>query len=118
IAFLEERIPVRPGPHALATTQDRLTEKRFITGLGLQAAPFMDVSTPDQARAAFARTGEGILKTRRFGYDGKGQVRVISAEDAALGFAALGARPCILEGFVDFAFEASVVAARGADGSF
>jgi len=118
IAFLGDRVPVRPGPHALATTQDRLTEKTFIASLGLKTAPFVEVSSLDQARAAFAQTGEGILKTRRLGYDGKGQVRVISADDAVLGFAALKNAPCILEGFVDFAFEASVIAARGADGSF
>ena len=118
IAFLAERVPVYPGPHALATTQDRFSEKSFVAALGLKTAPFYEVSSAEQARAAFAQTGEGILKTRRFGYDGKGQVRVISADDAALGFAALKGAPCILEGFVDFAFEASVVAARGADGSF
>jgi 5-(carboxyamino)imidazole ribonucleotide synthase len=118
IAFLGERVPVRPGPHALATTQDRLIEKTFIASLGLKTAPFVEVSSPEQARAAFAQTGEGILKTRRLGYDGKGQMRVISADDAVLGFAALKGAPCILEGFVDFAYEASVVAARGADGSF
>ncbi len=119
IAFLGERVPVRPGARALATTQDRLTEKSFVASLGLKTAPFFEVSSPEQAREAFARlSGEGILKTRRLGYDGKGQVRVISAEDAALGFAALGGKPCILEGFVTFSFEASVVAARGADGSF
>jgi len=119
IAFLAERVPVRPGPHALATTQDRFSEKSFVAALGLQTAPFFTVSSPEQARAAYEQMGgEGILKTRRLGYDGKGQVRVISAEDTALGFAALGGRPCILEGFVEFAFEASVIAARGADGSF
>ena len=119
IAFLAEHVPVRPGPAALATTQDRLTEKSFVAALGLKTAPFFEVSSPEQAHAACAQLGgEGILKTRRDGYDGKGQVRVISAEDAALGFKALGGKPCILEGFVAFSFEASVVAARGADGSF
>jgi len=118
IAFLSSQVPVRPGPHALATTQDRLMEKTFIASLGLKTAPFVEVSSPEQARTAFAQTGEGILKTRRLGYDGKGQVRVISADDAVLGLSALKGAPCILEGFVNFAFEASVVAARGADGSF
>jgi 5-(carboxyamino)imidazole ribonucleotide synthase len=119
IAFLAEQVPVYPGPQALATTQDRFSEKSFVAALGLKTAPFFEVSSEEQARAAYEQMGgQGILKTRRFGYDGKGQVRVISADDAALGFKALGGKPCILEGFVDFAFEASVVAARGADGGF
>ena len=111
-------VPVRPGPSALATTQDRLTEKTFVAGLNLKTAPFFEVSSAEQAREAFAQVGErGILKTRRLGYDGKGQVKVASAEEAAQAFEKLNA-PSILEGFVDFSFEASVVAARGADGSF
>jgi 5-(carboxyamino)imidazole ribonucleotide synthase len=116
--FLAERVPVLPGPKALATTQDRLTEKNFVAGLGLATAPFFAVESADDARAAFAHVdGRGILKTRRLGYDGKGQAKVSSAEDAAVAAQRLNA-PAILEGFVDFAFEASVVAARGADGAF
>jgi 5-(carboxyamino)imidazole ribonucleotide synthase len=119
IEFLSERVPVRPGPKALATTQDRLIEKNFVVSLGLKTAPFFEVSSADQARAAFGRLGgEGILKTRRLGYDGKGQMRAISAEDAVLGYQALKSAPSILEGFVEFSFEASVIAARCADGSF
>ena len=119
VEFLGGLVPVRPGAKALATTQDRLIEKNFVAGLGLKTAPFFEVSSPQQAREAFGRlTGEGILKTRRLGYDGKGQMRAISADDAAQAFQALGGAPCILEGFVEFAYEASVVAARGADGSF
>jgi 5-(carboxyamino)imidazole ribonucleotide synthase len=77
------------------------------------------VSSAEEARQAFGKLGgQGILKTRRLGYDGKGQMRVIDARDAALAFAALHQAPSILEGFVDFAFEASVIAARGADGGF
>jgi 5-(carboxyamino)imidazole ribonucleotide synthase len=119
MGFLADRVPVRPNPAALATTQDRFVEKCFVAGLGLKTAPFFEVSSVEQAREAFGRLkGEGILKTRRLGYDGKGQMRAVSAEDAGLAFTALGEAPCILEGFVEFAFEASVVAARGADGSF
>jgi 5-(carboxyamino)imidazole ribonucleotide synthase len=118
LEFLADLVPVRPGPATLATTQDRLTEKAFVAGLGLKTAPFFEVSSAQQAREAFAQVdGRGILKTRRFGYDGKGQVKVASADDAAQAFEKLNA-PSILEGFVDFAFEASVIAARGADGSF
>jgi 5-(carboxyamino)imidazole ribonucleotide synthase len=111
-------VPVQPGAHALAMTQDRLTEKTFVRKLGLKTAPFFDVTSADDARTAFAQLGgNGILKTRRFGYDGKGQMKVASADEAAAALAKFKA-PSILEGFVDFVFEASVVAARGADGGF
>jgi 5-(carboxyamino)imidazole ribonucleotide synthase len=84
----------------------------------LKTAPFLEVSNEDQARAAFAKVGgRGIIKTRRFGYDGKGQAKVVSADECAAAFAKFKA-PAILEGFVDFACEASVVAARGHDGAF
>ena len=120
MAFLAENVPVRPNPAALATTQDRLAEKSFVAALGLKTAPFFEVSSAEAgARSAFGQLhGEGILKTRRLGYDGKGQMRVISANDAVLAIKALQNVPCIYEGFIDFAFEASVIAARGADGSF
>jgi 5-(carboxyamino)imidazole ribonucleotide synthase len=119
MAFLAAQVPVRPGPKALALTQDRLTEKNFVASLGLSTAPFQDVDSADGARTAFTKlNGNAILKTRRLGYDGKGQVKVASADEAARSFDALRGAPSILEGFVDFAFEASVIAARGADGSF
>src|SRR5205085_3273222 len=119
IAHLEQHVPVRPGAHALATTQDRLTEKSFVERLGLKTASFFEVSSQAQARDAFERLdGKGILKTRRFGYDGKGQTKVASADDAAKAFDSFKSAPAILEGFVDFSYEASVVAARGADGAF
>jgi 5-(carboxyamino)imidazole ribonucleotide synthase len=118
IAHLAALVPVQPGAHALAMTQDRLTEKTFVRKLGLKTAPFFDVTSADDARTAFAQLGgNGILKTRRFGYDGKGQMKVASADEAAAALAKFKA-PSILEGFVDFVFEASVVAARGADGGF
>jgi len=119
IAHLAQHVPVRPGAHALATTQDRLTEKSFVEKLGLKTAPFFEVSSGSQARAGFAKlNGKGILKTRRFGYDGKGQVKVAGADEAEKAFASFNGAPAILEGFVDFSYEASVVAARGADGAF
>lgn len=119
IAHLGEHVPVRPGAHALAMTQDRLTEKTFIEKLGLKTAPFFEVSSAEQARAAFQKLGgKGILKTRRFGYDGKGQAKVTSAEEAEKAFAGFKGAPAILEGFVDFSYEASVVAAHGANGQF
>jgi 5-(carboxyamino)imidazole ribonucleotide synthase len=119
IAHLGEHVPVRPGAHALAMTQDRLTEKTFVEKLGLKTAPFFEVSSAEQARDAFGKlNGRGILKTRRFGYDGKGQAKVMSADDAEKAFASFKGAPAILEGFVDFSFEASVVAAHGANGQF
>lgn len=119
IAHLAERVVVRPGAHALAMTQDRLTEKTFVEKLGLKTAPFFEVSSAQQAREAFARlNGKGILKTRRFGYDGKGQAKVTSAEETVKAFDSFKGAPAILEGFVDFSYEASVVAAHGADGGF
>ena len=76
-----EHVPVRPGAHALAVTQDRLSEKTFVEKLGLKTAPFFEVSSAAQARRGFraGSNGRGILKTRRFGYDGKGQAKVASA---------------------------------------
>jgi 5-(carboxyamino)imidazole ribonucleotide synthase len=119
IEFLAERKPVRPGLKALTITQDRLSEKNFIKKLGLATAPFASVESVSEAREAFAKlAGKAILKTRRLGYDGKGQRQVGSAAEAGAAFADFKAVPSILEGYVDFAFEASVVAARGADGSF
>ena len=119
IAHMAGHVTVRPGAHALAMTQDRLTEKTFVEKLGLKTAPFFDVSSVEQAREAFGKlNGKAILKTRRFGYDGKGQAKVGSAEEAAKAFQGFKGAPAILEGFVDFSYEASVVAARGADGGF
>lgn len=119
IAYLASLKPLHPGQHALEMTQDRLTEKNFVRTLGLATAPFLAVDSREDAATAFARIGApSILKTRRLGYDGKGQAKVRSAEEAIAAFDRFGHAPAILEGFVDFAFEASVVAARGLDGAF
>jgi len=119
IAHLAEHVPVRPGAQALAITQDRLSEKTFVEKLGLKTAPFFDVTSVGQAREAFGKLGgRGILKTRRFGYDGKGQAKVSSADEAVKAFESFKGAPAILEGFVDFEYEASVVAAHGHDGGF
>ncbi len=116
--LIEAKVPIRPNRSALAISQDRLTEKEFLAGLGLATAPFAAVDTPGDLGAALDRIGApAILKTRRFGYDGKGQVRLESATEPAAALAGLGGAPAILEGFVDFAFEASVIAARGIDGT-
>ena len=112
-------VPVLPPPAALEAAQDRLTEKDFLTGLGLETAPYRAVGDRDGLSAALAAFGgAGILKTRRLGYDGKGQARIApdrpgSAEAA---WAELGGKPLILEGIVDFSAEISIVAARDANG--
>ena len=117
--FLEARAPVRPNPRALAVTQDRLMEKEFVQELGIETAPFADVPDAGALARAVAKLGRpSILKTRRFGYDGKGQVAIKGGGDLGALFRALGGAPCILEGFVNFAKEVSVVAARGVDGEF
>jgi 5-(carboxyamino)imidazole ribonucleotide synthase len=117
--FLAGRISVAPNPASLATAQDRFVEKSFVAGLGIATAPFRNVLSGNDAKEAFATLGgPAVLKTRRLGYDGKGQRIVRSAEDCADAFVEFGRVPAILEKFVDFDFEASVVAARGRDGSF
>lgn len=110
---------VRPGARSLELTQDRLIEKQFVNRLGLATAPFAAVGSLAELEEGLATIGApAILKTRRFGYDGKGQARIASAADGPAAFAALKGQPAILEGFVDFDREVSVVAARGPDGAF
>ena len=119
IRFLASLKPVNPNANALAIMQDRFSEKSFVESLGLKTAPFAEVNTEVGARSAFELIGgPAIIKTRRLGYDGKGQAKVSSIEEAAAALARFKGASCILEGFVDFAFEASVVASRSADGSF
>jgi 5-(carboxyamino)imidazole ribonucleotide synthase len=116
-ALLSALKPVRPGVKALEVAQDRVTEKSAMRAMGLGTAPFAKADDADEARTAFAALGgaAAIVKTRRFGYDGKGQARVASADEAAAAVTTFGA-PCILEGLVRFEREISVVAARGIDG--
>ncbi|WP_226624283.1 5-(carboxyamino)imidazole ribonucleotide synthase [Alloyangia pacifica] len=109
--------PIRPGREALRVSQDRMTEKEFLAGLGLRTAPFAAVDSEADLNNALELIGApAILKTRRFGYDGKGQARILSKDDAADAFEAMNGAPAILEGFVDFSHEVSVIAARGVDG--
>jgi 5-(carboxyamino)imidazole ribonucleotide synthase len=116
-AFLAARAPVLPDPRILATTQDRLAEKTFLLELGIPTAPFAAVGSPAELRDAIARIGlPAVLKTRRLGYDGKGQKMIGPADDPDAALRALSSAPCILEGFVRFEREVSVVAARGRDG--
>ena len=110
-------VPIRPGVAALAVSQDRLTEKTFLEGLGLAVAPFHAVPDLAALRAALDDLGTpAILKTRRLGYDGKGQVRIDDADRARDAFAEMAGADAILEGFVAFEREVSVIAARGISG--
>ncbi len=115
---LEALKPIHPNRRVLATSQDRLTEKAFLQGLGLTTAPFADITDALSLDVALADIGApAILKTRRMGYDGKGQARIMAVLDAAGAFADMNGQPAILEGFVDFTHEVSVIAARGQDGA-
>jgi 5-(carboxyamino)imidazole ribonucleotide synthase len=115
--LLEPLRPIRPGREALRISQDRITEKDFLTGLGLRTAPYAAVDDAASLEAAIASVGvPAILKTRRFGYDGKGQSRLMAADDASRALADMAGAPAILEGFVDFQYEVSVIGARNTRG--
>ncbi|MGY0556382.1 5-(carboxyamino)imidazole ribonucleotide synthase [Lysobacter sp. A421] len=121
--WLVDRVPVFPNPRALGTAQDRLAEKTLFRELGIPVPDFAVVDTREQLDQAIASVGlPCILKTRRLGYDGKGQFRIRTAGDADDAWVALGAQAAkvglILEGFVHFQRELSVVAVRGRDGEF
>ena len=116
-AVLDALVPVAPGVQALKTAQDRIAEKTFISGLGIPVAPFAAVDGLASLEAAIARIGRpAVLKTRRFGYDGKGQTKIYEGTDPAAAFDEIGKAPAILEGFVRFETEISVIAARGWSG--
>jgi 5-(carboxyamino)imidazole ribonucleotide synthase len=111
--------PVRPSPAILRISQDRVAEKDFLNRIGVPTAPWSSIEDQDSLVAAVANMGlPAVLKTTRLGYDGKGQTTLRHREDLAAAFAALSPKPLILEGFIDFAQEISVVAARGEDGSY
>lgn len=117
-AFLAARKPVRPGPDALAVTQDRLSEKQFLHQAGLPLADFAAIDSLRDLDEALTRLGlPAVLKTRRMGYDGKGQVMIRAREEAAQALAQLGGGDCVLEAFVPFLREVSVIAARALDGT-
>ncbi len=110
--------PIRPGRRALAVSQDRIAEKTFLNGIGLHTAPWAPVRSAADLEASIAVTGRpAILKTARLGYDGKGQVPLGAGDDAAAALAALGGAEAVVEGFVPFRAEISVIAARGLDGT-
>jgi 5-(carboxyamino)imidazole ribonucleotide synthase len=115
--LLDAKARVAPPPRALAIAQDRFDEKTFLTHLGVATPPFAAVANQGDLDLALAKIGaRAILKTRRLGYDGRGQVRIMSPADAAGAFARLNA-PAILEGFCAFEREVSIIAARGGDGA-
>ena len=114
---LDARRPVLPNRRILETTQDRLAEKDFVTRLGIGTAAYADVTSVATLRSAIAVIGlPAVLKTRRFGYDGKGQTIISEGDDIAKVWAGLGTKAAILESFVSFEREISVIAARSADG--
>ncbi len=118
LELLESLRPVRPGAKILAVSQDRLLEKRFLNDAGIATAPWAAVTSEAELEAAVARLGlPAVLKTTRLGYDGKGQTLLREPADLAPAFARLEPKPLVLEGFVDFAAEISVMVARGVDGT-
>lgn len=118
IVHLAEQVPVRPGADALRVTQDRLLEKDFVRAAGGGTADYRSVGSRNELGAALAALGTpAILKTRRLGYDGKGQARITAPADADAAWTKIGGVPCILEAFVPFRLEVSVIVARGPDGS-
>jgi 5-(carboxyamino)imidazole ribonucleotide synthase len=116
--ILSARRPVLPDRKILETTQDRLIEKDFVKRLGIKTADYADVSSPQTLHSAIAKIGlPAVLKTRRFGYDGKGQTIIRPGDDPDRAWEDLGTRSAILEAFIPFEREISVIAARSADGS-
>lgn len=116
---LSEDIQIHPNTKALRTSQDRLVEKTFFNDIGIATAPFYDCPTGEDLDEALAQTGgKGILKTRRFGYDGKGQVRLSPEKPEAIDEAkqVIAVSPSILEGFIEFEREISIIASQGAHG--
>jgi 5-(carboxyamino)imidazole ribonucleotide synthase len=111
--------PVRPSGSVLHTTQQRIREKSFLRNAGLPTTPYREVRTLEDLDRAIGELGcPAVLKTAAFGYDGKGQVRIEGRERTAEAWNAIGRQEAVLEAFIDFDCEISVVAARGEDGQF
>jgi 5-(carboxyamino)imidazole ribonucleotide synthase len=119
VEFLSRKVPVRPGAKALACTQDRMAEKRLARELGAMTADFAQVNSYDELLTRIGQIGTpAILKTRRLGYDGKGQAKIASLVDVKAAWAAMHDQAAVLESFVRFKSEVSVIAVRGLDGTF
>ncbi|PYE85571.1 5-(carboxyamino)imidazole ribonucleotide synthase [Pseudoroseicyclus aestuarii] len=117
LEVIARHAPIRPNRRALSVSQDRLTEKQFLTELGLKVAPYAPVEDAESLASALEEIGApAILKTRRLGYDGKGQARISGPEDIEAALEAIGHAPAILEGLVEFEREVSVIGARGTSG--
>ena len=115
----ERCAPVRPSGSVLHTTQQRIREKAFLTHAGLPTTPYREVRSLEGLNQAIADLGcPAVLKTAAFGYDGKGQFRIDAPDRAAEAWAAIGKQKAVLEAFIDFEREISVVAARGENGQF
>jgi 5-(carboxyamino)imidazole ribonucleotide synthase len=116
-AYLAKRKPVLPNPRVLELTQDRLIEKNFISELKIAVAPYAPVHSASQLAAGIEKVGlPAVLKTTTMGYDGKGQIKIQKGDDPNAAWRSLKNKACILEGFVKFEREVSVIAARSADG--
>ena len=119
VAFLEKLKPMRPGSKALRVAQDRLKEKSLARELGAMTAEFRAVNSLNDIKRASSEIGlPAVLKTTRFGYDGKGQAKIMQVADIESAWAAMKNQPSILERFVNFEQEISVICMRGADGHF
>lgn len=115
---LLRRVPVRPGPRALAAAQDRVIEKAFLDSIGVPTAPHAEIRSVADLRRAAAKIGlPAVLKTARLGYDGKGQVLIEAGGDLGAAYREMGAERGILEAWIDFEMEISVIAARAGDGA-
>ena len=120
VQFLEAKIPLLPNTFALEKSQDRLSEKKFLNEIGIATAPFAAINAAEDLVHEAGKPGfAGILKTRRLGYDGKGQTKISdkdSAESLVKAWQAVGRQPCVLETFINFNKEISVIAARSIKG--
>ena len=117
VRYLAERVPVRPGPEVLAVAQDRLLEKNFLNDIGIETAPYAHVADLAELEAAVTKIGRpAVLKTAKFGYDGKGQIAIEADTNLAQAFRQLNSRHAILEGWIDYALEISVIVAHGLNG--
>jgi 5-(carboxyamino)imidazole ribonucleotide synthase len=115
--FLAERVTLLPSPHSLEIAQDRFFEKDLMAGLSIPVAGFAEVAKQGDIYSALAKTGRpAILKTRRLGYDGKGQALIRAGDDPVSAWRAIGEVPAILESFIAYEREVSVIIARGRDG--
>ncbi len=118
VEAIADIIPVRPSGFVLHTAQHRAREKTFLANAGLPVTPFALINSEADLTAATTRLGTpAVLKTASFGYDGKGQVKIATPEQALPAWESLGRQPCVLEAFIDFDREVSIIAARGVDGT-